>query len=220
MRISIAPDESLIVQTEKIEIGKGNHTSSSIIREVWSVFPLLLLGVFVFARSNFKYQLFLEIIVSFSVLIDIWGAVYNIFFKIGGRKISREYQLCPNGHLLFHPQIQTLTIVDNTNIIKEVDVIVTVNEDTNSAGDEVFWPDKTLYKVIVTFDSGRLCTIEENRIEIVSSDAHQIAFRELIAETHSAVQQIKLFLAESSLSDGQTELEVALPTPAINEFSD
>jgi hypothetical protein len=201
MRILIALDESLIIQAEKIEIGKGNHTSSSIIEEVLSVLPFLLLSILIFAYGNFQYQLFLEIVVSFSACIGIWTSIHNIFFKIGGRKLSCEYQICLNGYLLSYPQMQSVTADDDTNLIKGIDIVVAMNEDASPNSEDIFWPDETFYKVIVKLNSGTLCTIEENCIKISSSDANQIAFRKLIAETHSAIQQIKLFLAESSLSD-------------------
>lgn len=201
MKILILPDESLIIQAEEIEIGKGNHTSLSIIGEVWSVLQFLIFGIVMYIYSDFQYQLFIEIVVSFSTCIGIWTSIHNIFFKIGGRKLSHEYQICLNGHLLSYPQKQSVT-ADDVNVVKDIDIIVAVDEDANPSSEDAFWPSKTLYKVVVRFNSGKLYMIEKNCIEIVSSDANQIAFRELIAETHSAVQKIKLFLAKSSLSDG------------------
>jgi hypothetical protein len=71
--------------------------------------------------------------------------------------------------------MQSVTIAGDINLIKDIDIIVAVNEDTNPTSEEFFWPSETLYRVIVKFSSGKLYTIEENRIKIVSSDVNQIS---------------------------------------------
>jgi hypothetical protein len=139
----------------------------------------------------------------FFVIVMINILQYLFFKKIALRvlhtyKINRDRCILPRPPYNYHkdmPKIDSdfVDFIDEIDMNDDVEVRTTYDTESGCESSCAF----TIYKVIIKFRSGESSTIESNSLSVSSCDENQIAFRELIAKTNTAVGQIKSFLKVS-----------------------
>jgi hypothetical protein len=222
MKISSSDDDAIVIQCERFEAGKEPFLLPvPTLIEIVYLFSFLVIIYF----SNFNWLKFLSEIIStiivygenhhieiiiygFTIMISTIGGVSNLFFKKVFVRVENVYKINRSRCILPRPSYnyhQDMIIPDKNF----VDVINSINiEGTNNISVRVssYYDDdikgfpvsvETAYKVIVKFKSGESSIIESNTLGVGSCDDNQIAFRELMTETQSAVEKIKNFLAAS-----------------------
>jgi hypothetical protein len=223
MKVSTIDDNSVIIQCENFEAGREpflfpRPTSTEF---VYLFFILTITYLSGFNPLEFLVNIELStvsywenhpcnsIVYWATFLIFFASMVDNLFFKKFVIRRDRNYQIDRDSCFSAHPPyslIQKIERISYEDIFKavstihEIDMVedfkigVTYDEDSGSSSAYAI----KSYKIVVELDAGKSSTIESNSIDTLRvGSSNQIAFCELIAETQTAVEQIKKFLEVS-----------------------
>jgi hypothetical protein len=222
MKVSTAVDGSLIVECESFEGGKEKSCirMPEVTRTEWGyLFFLILVGYFAGFNplmalmsgienlaADWQTHQFVSIILSFALVIIGANLYYALFLKTFTLRVTNSYRIDRNGS--WSPYLppnfyRTPRIISDEHIINEIDL----TEDAKASLISPAYEDRltspphvqilTYYQVVIRFSSGESTKIESNGLAVWNCDEDQAAFRGLIAETKTAVEQIKSFLAAS-----------------------
>jgi hypothetical protein len=218
MKVSIATDNILVIQCENFEGGKETFSlpKPNLTELIYLFF--IALAIY-FSRFNFLDYLvsikksiatyheshaFTSIAFGLFFILIINNIVQYLFFKkitlraLHTYKIDRDRCILPRPPYNYHKDMLTIDsnfidFVDEIDVNNDVEIRTTYDTESGCESSCAF----TIYKVIIKLRSGEFSTIESNSLSVISDDENQIAFRELIAKTNTAVRQIKSFLKVS-----------------------
>jgi hypothetical protein len=220
MKVSAVNDKSLVIQCEFFTASSKPLPKPILIEFGYLFFLILTIYLSGFNIIEFLLKIELSIIdywqkhllnsivYGSTFTIFLVTAIDSIFFKRVIIRRDKTYQIDEDSCILPHPGYnyhQNMIDFDE-NFVDRIDSIEI--EDINNVklrvssyydADIGGFPSstETTYKVVIKFSSGESATIESNSLEVSRCDDNQIAFRELIASTKLAVEQIQSFLIAS-----------------------
>jgi hypothetical protein len=206
MKVSTADNGNLLViHCERFESGKTNIKDPSTIRII-GFLSLFVVPLAVSAISlggiefYFSKHLMLSLSITFLLITVIINAVYNFFIKAPIARTSTIYQVKRNGCFSSYDGkvkiISGVNIEDNSDTVKSFEIVVDMPIGSYEE-DAVYISSDIFYKVVVSLNSGKCFSIEQNSIGVYSHPENQVAFQKLTTETNIAVKQIKSFLEKS-----------------------
>jgi hypothetical protein len=210
MKVLMTANEALSIQTIHFETGKETPFRLSTLVNIypgylWGIFILLILvtntdlsQIRIFWESSLVNRL----VYIFGFLVFIIKAIDDFFIKVVNYRESNTFQIDKNGYFSCPSEkigmMGNVNLVDELNIVKKVEIIVSMRRHPDDDGFQKFAP-ITTYEVVAVLSSGKSVILENNSINLFHGDDNQVAFRELLAETQAAVEEINIFLNSCSM---------------------
>jgi hypothetical protein len=206
MKTSTADNDDLVViHCEEFQSGKTNIEDPNIIHIIGFLSLFIVpLAVSTISLGGIKFyfskHLTLSLSITFLLITVTINAVYDFFVKVPIARTSNIYQVTRDGCFSSYDGkvkiISGVNIENNSNTVKSFEILVDMPIGSYEE-DAVYISSDIFYKVIVSLNSEKCFSIEQNSIGVYSHPENQLAFQKLTTETNIAVKQIKSFLDKS-----------------------